>query len=86
MNTQAPRVVVDLTCPLHQDGRKVEFAVNVFRKAERHGLEVAACSEFQDSVTCDKHCIHTTEAHHVHDQEAQKHREELSMIGRNVIG
>ncbi len=89
MSKQTPHVTTNLECPIHQDDRKVEFAVNVFRDADHHGLEVEACSQFQGKdgqVTCDQHCKHTVTAHHIHEEEAKRHREELATIGQNVIG
>jgi len=89
MEKTMPHVAVDLECPSLRESRQVEFAVNVFRGADHKGLEVEACSEFlgkHGTVTCGKMCIHTPEARRLHEEEAQKHLEELAHIGPNVIG
>jgi hypothetical protein len=67
----------------------VEFGVNVFRGANHKGLDVEACSEFlesQGAVTCGKTCVHTDEARAIYEAEAKKHRDDLTTIGRNVLG
>lgn len=89
MEKQVPHVVTNLECPVHRSNREVEFAVNVFRDADHKGLGVETCSEFlgkQGAISCGKMCIHTPEAHSLHEAEAKKHREELAQIGPNVIG
>jgi hypothetical protein len=88
MEHRMPHGTTDLECPIHRDSRQVEFAVNVFRDADHKGLEVEACSEFlgkQGAVTCGKTCIHSPEARRLHEEEARKHREDLALIGPNII-
>jgi len=89
MEKGRPHVEADLDCPIFKTSRHVEFAVNVFRSAEDQGLVVDACSEFHGNhgvVACETPCTHTPEALRLHETEAQKHLEELALIGTNVIG
>ena len=89
MKQEIPEIQTDVPCPnLHQN-REVNFEINVFRGAEKGGVEVTSCSEFlhgKGAVTCGQDCIHTHEAHAIHQREVEKHQEELGKIGRNVIG
>jgi len=89
MEKGMPHIVTNLECPILGESRQVELSVNVFRRPDHKGLDVEACSEFLEShgaVTCGKACIHTPEARRVHEEEGQKHQEELGHIGKNVIG
>ena len=89
METGKPHVGTDLECPVHKAQRHVELDVNVFRGVNHKGLVVTACSEFlasQGAVTCGKMCVHTAEARSLYEKEAEKHRDELGKIGRNVLG
>ena len=89
MNSHVPHVKASLECPEQKKNCCVTFEVNVFRGANRGGLEVTDCSEFShdhDGVLCGQGCIHTAEAQAVHDQAVRKHQQDLSTIGPNVIG
>ncbi len=89
METGMPHVSINLECPHLKQERQVDFAVNVFRNPDLHGMNVTACSEFHHGAgapPCHKDCIHTSEALEVHKTEVQKHLEDLAQIGPNVIG
>ena len=89
MKEQVPQTTTSLECPVVKKNCDVDFEVNVFRGANRGGLEVTGCSEFscnKGTVTCGKDCIHTPEAQQLHEQEIRKHQDELGKIGPNVIG
>lgn len=89
MNPEVPEVQTEVKCPNFKGTREVDFEINVFRGAEKGGVEVTACSEFlqgKGAVTCGQDCIHTQEAHDIHQHEVEKHQHELGKIGRNVIG
>jgi hypothetical protein len=89
METGKPHIVTDLECPFHKELHHVEFGVNVFRGMNHEGLDVTACSQFlasQGAVTCGKMCVHTDEARSLYEHEAEKHRDDLAKIGRNVLG
>lgn len=89
MKPKVPEAHAELECPKLKEKREVDFEINVFRGAEKGGVEVTACSEFLEekgSVTCGQDCIHTQEAHDVHQREVENHQHELGKIGRNVIG
>lgn len=89
MEKGKPHVAVELECPVHQEMRNVELEVNVFRRPDRSGLDVATCSEFLKAAgapSCGKTCVHNLVARAIYEQEAERHREELALIGPNVIG
>lgn len=89
MKSEIPEVQSAVQCPNLRETREVDFEINVFRGAENGGVEVTACSEFMDgkgAVTCGQNCIHTQEAHAIHQREVEKHQVELGKIGGNVIG
>jgi hypothetical protein len=89
MKSEVPEVQAGVNCPNLKEKREVDFEINVFRGAEKGGVEVTACSEFMQgkgTVTCGQECIHTQEAQCVHQHEVEKHQQELGKIGRNVIG
>ncbi len=89
MQTGKPHVAVELECPVHKELRDVEFDVNVFRRPEHHGLDVTRCSQFLDAAggpSCGKTCVHHRVARAVHEAELERHRDELSEIGPNVLG
>ncbi|MGB0910885.1 MAG: hypothetical protein ACPGYT_11020 [Nitrospirales bacterium] len=89
MKQHTPHGKAALECPELQKNCEVTFEVNVFRGTEQGGMEVTECSEFsQDnkSTPCRQDCIHTKEAQHLHEQAIQRHQQELSSIGPNVIG
>lgn len=89
MKSEVPEVQTEVKCPKLKENRDVDFEINVFRGAEKGGVEVTACSEFMEgkgAVTCGQDCIHTQKAHAIHQHEVEKHQNELGKIGRNVIG
>lgn len=89
MKSEVPKVQAELECPELKEKREVDFEINVFRGAEKGGVEVTACSEFlqgKGAITCGQHCIHNKEAHDIHQHEVEKHQHELGKIGPNVIG
>ncbi len=89
MSHHVPQVKASLECPEHKKNCAVTLEVNVFRGANRGGLEVTDCSEFSHNHNvgpCGQDCIHTTEAESLHDEAVRKHQQELSTIGSNVIG
>ncbi len=89
MKSEVPEVQTDVQCPNLKETREVGFEINVFRGVEKGGVEVTACSEFMEGkgvVTCGQNCIHTQEAHAIHQREVEKHQNELGKIGGNVIG
>lgn len=89
MKSEVPEAHAELKCPNLKEKRQVDFEINVFRGAESGGVEVTACSEFlqgEGAVTCGQNCIHTQDAHEIHQHEVEKHQQELGKIGRNVIG
>jgi hypothetical protein len=89
MKSEVPEVQADVKCPNLKENREVDFKIKVFRGADKGGVEVTACSEFmhgKGAVTCGQDCIHTQEAHDLHQQEVEKHQKELGKIGHNVIG
>ena len=89
MKSEVPEVQVELECPKLKEKCEVDFEINVFRGAEKGGVEVTACSEFlqgKGAVTCGQYCIHNQVAHDIHQHEVEKHQHELGKIGRNVIG
>ncbi len=89
MKSEVPEVQAEVICPKLKEMREIDFEINVFRGAENGGVEVTACSEFlqgKGAVTCGQDCIHTQEAHAIHQREVERHQKELGKIGRNVIG
>ena len=89
MKPHVPEVKTDIECPNLHGKRSVDFEVNVFRGAERGGMEVVGCSEFlegKEGIACGHDCIHTQEAQAIHQREVEKHQEDLRKIGRDVIG
>lgn len=89
MKSEVPVIHTEVTCLQSKETREVDFEINVFRGAEKGGVEVTACSEFlqgKGAVTCGQDCIHTQIAHDVHQHAVQHHQRELAEIGSNVIG
>ena len=87
MEKEKPHVTENLECPVLHKKEEIGFDVNVFHGADRGGLDVTSCSEFgHGEVTCGKDCIHTHEAHKLHEKAVQKHQGELGKIGPNVLG
>ncbi len=87
MEKRKPHVTREIECPVLHKKEEVGFDVNVFHGAGNGGLEVTFCTEFgPGEVTCGKDCIHTREAHEIHEKEVRKHQRELKKIGPNVLG
>jgi hypothetical protein len=89
MDEKVPHTMTTLECPNSKKPCEVNFEINVFRGASHGGVEAITCTEFLHNngvPTCGQECIHSAQAQHAHDQEIRKHQEELSKIGRNVIG
>ncbi len=89
MEKGKPHRTTELQCPILKKKEDVGFDVNVFRSPEHGGLDVTACSEFlhgTGEVTCGKDCIHTPEARAMHEQEVQRHKQDLGKIGPDVVG
>ncbi len=89
MKQHVPQSTVSLECPGSQKNCEVTFEVNVFRGAERGGLEATNCTECSPKTpvqACEQRCTHTHEAQQVHEQAIRQHQRELSTIGSNVIG
>ena len=89
MKSHVPKVTTNVECPQLKQQREVSFEVNVFRGADRGGVEAISCSEFahtKEAPPCGQDCIHTEKAHAIHQQEVEKHQQELGKIGRHVIG
>lgn len=89
MESQTPQVHTEVECPVLKQKREVNLEINVFRGADRGGVEVTACSEFlhgKGKVSCGQGCTHTDQARDIHATEVAKHQQELGQIGGNVIG
>lgn len=89
MNPHVPQVKVSLQCPEHKKNCGVTFEVNVFRGANKGGLEVTDCSEFSHGhhgEPCEQMCIHSHDAQALHDKAVRNHQQNLSTIGPDVIG
>ena len=87
MEKEKPHVTEEMECPILHKKETLGLDVNVFHSPDHGGLDVTACSEFgSGTVTCGKDCIHTREAHELHDKEVRKHQGELGKIGPNVLG
>ena len=89
MKSEVPEAHAEVQCPNLKEKREVDFEINVFRGAEKGGVEVTGCSEFmhgKGAVTCGQDCIHTKAAYDAHQREVEKHQNELGKIGANVIG
>ncbi len=89
MNSHVPQAKATLECPERKKNCGVTFEVNVFRGADRGGLEVTDCSELShdhNGEPCAQECIHATKAQALHDQAVRNHQQNLSTIGSNVIG
>ena len=87
MDKEKPHVTEEMECPILHKKEAIGFDVNVFHSPDHGGLDVASCSEFgSGEVTCGKGCIHTRDAHELHEKEVCKHQGELGKIGPNVLG
>ena len=89
MKSEIPVIHTEVTCLTLDGTREVDFEINVFRGAEKGGVEVTACSEFshgKGAVTCAQACTHTQIAHDAHQHAVKNHQRELAEIGYNVIG
>ena len=89
MEKGMPHLKKEVECPVLKKKEEVGFDVNVFRSPEHGGLNVTECSEFLHGtgmVTCGKDCLHTQEARDLHEQEVQKHQQDLRWVGPDVVG
>lgn len=86
MSTKSPHATTNVECPDLQKEAEVNLELNVFRGANHAGIQVKTCSECEGAPTCAKECIHDKNAQAAHQHAIQEHQEELSHIGRNVIG
>lgn len=87
MEKRQPHVMTEMECPVLHKKEEIGLDVNVFHSPDHGGLDVTFCTEFgPGEVTCGKDCIHSHEAHELHEKEVRKHQGELKKIGPNVLG
>ncbi len=89
MDEKVPQAMTTVECPVLKKNCDVNFEINVFRGVPHGGVEAITCTEFLHNKgvpTCGQECIHSPQAHNIHEQEIHKHQQELSKIGPNVIG
>ena len=89
MSEEIPEITTDLICPVRKKLVEVTLEINTFRCADHEGINVTACSEFLQCngiPYCGKECLHTEEAHDIHQEEVYKHQGDRSHMGPNTVG